>query len=154
MRWLGLALILISTPAWAETRTGSALVVDGTARPLLGRRSPRMEPSTGLIRRRLGGLRPERGPGRSRILPTGDGSILDSDQCPLRAVLLRDVLNMIRLGERKFADASQRLLGHEPVPPDRPVNLVGPSILAVIARPAGVPVAHLVVDPVKARTSE
>jgi hypothetical protein len=107
-----------------------------------------------LIRRRLGGLRPERGPGRSRILPTGDGSILDSDQCPLRAVLLPDVLNMIRLGERKFADASERLLEHEPVPPDRPVNLVGPSILAVIARPAGVPVAHLVVDPVKARTSE
>ena len=29
MRRLGLALILISTPAWAQTRTGPAVVVDG-----------------------------------------------------------------------------------------------------------------------------
>ena len=43
-------------------------------------RSPRMEPSTGPIRSRLSGFWPARGPGRFRILLTGDGSILDSDQ--------------------------------------------------------------------------
>ena len=34
------------------------------------------------------------------------------------------------------------------IPPDRSVNLVGFGTLSIVARPAGVPVAHPVVDPV------